>query len=161
MLGWNQFTRNGTRIIVALASAAVFVGANGSIEPRKIRADSQNDSQGQRCFPELLVIQGRIMQVNGALVTVKTPDMYPSRSGVHPQFVLAGIVFTIDMSHARVLLHDGRRPDAVPLATGDHVLMVLSGPDLALPPPNRLNREKPYSACIVERIVASDKVIGH
>ena len=55
--------------------------------------------------------------------TVKTPDGYPGGPGMHAQFVTAGPAFTVDISHARVLLPDGRQTDKRPLAVGDRVLM--------------------------------------
>jgi len=63
---------------------------------------------------------------------------------------------------ARALLSDGRRPDPLPLAVGDRVLMVLSAPDCGSNAPNGpANINPTYSASIVERLVVGDKVTTH
>jgi hypothetical protein len=111
---------------------------------------------------ESLVIQGRITAMQGDLVTVKTPDGYPGGPGMHAQFVTAGPAFSVDISHARVLLPDGRQTDKRPLAVGDRVLMVLSGADSAAPVPGsstQINRT--YHASTIERIVQGDKIVTH
>ena len=109
-----------------------------------------------------LVIQGRITSMEGALLTVKTPDGYPRGPGGHPEFVLAGSTFKVDASRARVLLPDGRRADTEPLEVGDHVLIVLSSSDSSSPAPNfSVNIKRIYTASIVERLVVGDKVITH
>lgn len=106
-----------------------------------------------------LVIQGRITEIQGSLVTVKTPDGYPGGPGAHAQFVTAGPTFRVDVSRARLLLPDGRQADKVPLAAGDHVLVVLTGPDSGSPLPGSPSRT--YVASIVERVIKGDKIITH
>jgi hypothetical protein len=110
---------------------------------------------------EPLVIQGRITEIQGVLLTVKTPDGYPGGPGVHAQFVVSRPALRIDFSHARVLLPDGMMPDKLPLVTGDHVLVVLDGSDGAPSASTPLNVNETYIASIVERIVQGDKVITH
>jgi hypothetical protein len=122
---------------------------------REFRADSQ--TQVHRSEP--LVIQGRITGIQGALVTVKTPDGFPGGPGGHAQFVTAGPIFRVDVSRARVLLPDGKQIDKLPLAVGDRVLMVLTGPDLGSAEPGSVSLT--YSASIVERVVQGDKIITH
>ena len=112
--------------------------------------------QGQeiRAASEPIVIQGRITAIQDELVTVKTPDGYPGGGpGVHAQFVTAGPAFKVDISRARVLLPDGKQPDKLPLAIGDRVLIVLSGPTSGV--------DQSYSASIIERLVQGDKVATH
>jgi hypothetical protein len=136
------------RKIRALLTAAIFFAAIG-VRARESPA-------------EPLVIQGGITAILGALVTVKTPNGYPGGSGPHALFVSAGPAFKVDVSHARVLLANGTQADKVPLAVGDRVVMVLSEPNSGPPAtitPRELNLT--YSALIVERIVAGDKLITH
>lgn len=93
-------------------------------------------------------------------MTLKTPDGYPGGGpGVHAQFVTAGPTFRVDVSRAHVLLPDGEQPDELPLAVGDRVLMVLSGPDSGSPAPG--SPRKTYFASIIERVVQSDTIITH
>jgi hypothetical protein len=126
---------------------------------RKVQADSQNHVDRQPAPSEPLVIQGRITGIQGTIVTVKLPDGYPGGGGGHAQFVTAGPIFSVDISHARVLLPDGKQTDKLPLAIGDRVLMVLRGRDAGLA---ELGSVSPtYSASIVERVVQGDKIITH
>jgi len=93
---------------------------------------------------------------------VKTPDGYPGGPGIHAQFVIGGPTFKVDVSRARVLLPDGMMVDTRPLAVGDRVLMVLSGPGSASPAPSgpgSINRT--YFASTIERIADTDKVTTH
>jgi hypothetical protein len=129
-------------MIYGLSAAAMLFAALGSI-----RAG------------ELFVIQGRVTGIQDVLVTVKTPAGYPGRAGVHAQFVTAGRIFTVDMSHARILLPDGKQVDKVPLAVGDRILMVLNGADTGPSSPGNINRT--YAASIIERIVQSDSIVSH
>jgi len=117
----------------------------------EVPAESQNQLDRQPTPVESLVIQGRITGIHGTIVTVKLPDGYPGGRGGHAQFVTAGSVFSVDVSHARVLLPDGKQTDKLPLAIGDRVLMVLTGPDAG----------SKYSASIVERVEPGDKIITH
>ena len=130
-----------------------------SVTGREVRADSQNHADRQPVFSERLVIQGRITGIQGTLVTVKVPDGYPGGGGGHAQFVNSGPIFRVDVSRARVLLPDGKQTDELPLAVGDRVLMVLTGPDSGSAEPGRVSPT--YSASIVERVVQSDKIITH
>lgn len=119
-------------------------------------------ANGQPGSSESLVIQGGITDIQGDLVTVKTPNGYPGRTGGHAQFVTAGPTFKVDVSRARVLLPDGKQADKVPLAVGDRVLMVLSGPTSGSPAPvNPGNISQTYFASVIERIVQSDKMTTH
>lgn len=129
-----------------------------SVMGRAVRADSQNQVDRQPASPEPLVIQGRITGIQGAVVTVKTPDGYPGGPGGHAQFVIAGPTFRVDVSRARVLLPDGKETDKLPLAVGDRVLMVLTVP-VRSPEPSIVSRT--YSASIVERVVQGDKITTH
>jgi len=145
------------RICAALA-AGMFLIVFGSVRGREVRADSQTPAHEQPVSAEPLVIQGRITIIQGALVTVKTPDAFPGGPGVHAQFVVAGPAFRVDVSRARVLLPDGKQADTRPLAVGEEVLMVLSRPHAPATPGN-LNQT--YSASTVERIAHGDRIITH
>lgn len=123
------------------------------------RAASQNQVAQPPAALEPLVIQGRITAIQGSLVTVKLPEGYPGGKGVHAQFVTAGPIFRVDVSRARVLLPDGKQGDKLPLAIGDHVLMVLTRPNAGSAEPGRVSPA--YSASVVERVVQGDKVITH
>ncbi len=136
--------------------------ALGSVKGREVRADSQSQVHGQPVSSEPLVIQGRITGIQGALVTVKTPDGYPGGPGGHAQFVVAGPTVKVDVSRARVLLPDGKRVDKSPLAVGDRVLMVLNRPDSGSPAPGGpRGANQTYFASTIERIVQSDTIITH
>ena len=124
--------------------------------------DTKSGVHRQSASSEPLVIQGRITGIQGAFVTVKTPDGYPGGPGVHAQFVIAGPAFKVDVSHARVLLPDGKHPDPRPLAVGDRVLMVLVGPGSESPAPNGPgNVIHTHVASMIERIAESDKITTH
>jgi hypothetical protein len=136
--------------------------ALGSTESRGIQADSQPRTDRQPAPSERLVIQGRITGIQGDLVTVKTPDGYPGGPGGHAQFVTAGPTYRVDVSRARVLLPDGKQADERPLAVGDRVLMVLSGPESESPVPgSRLNVSPICFASIIERVVQGDRIVTH
>jgi hypothetical protein len=124
-----------------------------------ILSESQSQLDRQPAPVELLVIQGRVTGIHGTIVTVKLPDGYPGGRGGHAQFVTAGSVFSVDVSHARVLLPDGKQADKLPLAIGDRVLMVLTGPDAGSAEPGSVRPK--YSASIVERVEPGDKIITH
>jgi len=130
-----------------------------SVTGREVRADSQNQVDRQPASSEPLVIQGRITGIQGTLVTVKLPDGYPGVGGGHAQFVTAGPIFWVDVSRARILLPNGKQADKLPLAVGDHVLMVLTGTDSGSAEPGSVSPT--YSASIVERVVQGDKIITH
>lgn len=129
-------------MIYELSAAAMLLTALGSV-----RAS------------EPLVIQGRVTEIKDALVTLQTPAGYPGRTGGHAMFVTAGRTFKLDISHARVLLPDGRQVDKVPLAVGDRIVVVLNGPDTEPPGPGDPNQT--YPASIVERIVQGDRITTH
>lgn len=130
-----------------------------SVTRGEVRAKSQNQVDRQPASSEPLVIQGRITGIQGTLVTVKVPDGYPGGGGGHAQFVTAGPIFRVDVSRARVLLPDGKQTDKLPLAIGDRVLMVLTGPDSGSAEPGSVSPT--YFASIVERVVQGDKIITH
>ena len=129
-----------------------------SVMGHEVRANSQNQVHRQPAPSELLVIQGRITGIQGTLLTVKVPNGYPGESGGHAQFVTAGPIFRVDVSHARVLLPDGKQPDKLPFVIGDHVLMVLTGANSGSEPGSV---SPTYSASIVERVVQGDKIVTH
>lgn len=108
------------------------------------------------------VIQGRITEVSGAHITIKTPDGYPGGPGIHAHFVTSGPTLVVDIVQGRVLLPDGEQADAQPLEPGDRVVMLLREPEPesgATPAPGT---GKPlYHALIVERIAMSDRIVTH
>jgi hypothetical protein len=143
-------------------ATSMFLVALGSSNCAGAPAGSQTEGYRQPAASEPLVIQGRITTLQGAVVTVKTPDAYPGGPGIHAQVVVAGPTFKVDISRARLLLPDGRQADTLPLAVGNRVLMVLSGPASGSPAPNGPgNVSQTYSASTIERIVDSDKIITH
>lgn len=144
-------SRKGSEVVLAtMLLTALFSTACARARASQLRAEQQ---------PTSSVIQGRITEIQGSLVMVKTPDGYPGGPGVHAQFVTAGPTFRIDVSGARLLLPDGRRADKVPLAVGDHVVAVLTGPNSGSPLPGSASQT--YSASIVERVVKGDKIVTH
>jgi hypothetical protein len=163
MVGSNAILRSCSRKIYGPLAASMLLMVIGSVKAREVRADSQTQMDRQPVASEPLVIQGRITAIQGALVTLKAPDGYPGGPGVHAQVVTAGPTFKVDVSHARVLLPDGKQADRQPLAVGDRVLMVVRGPDSESPAPlGRLaNVDRTYFASTIERIVYSDKITTH
>jgi hypothetical protein len=161
-VGPSSIVPMNSRQIWALLAATVFLMVLGSTETRGARVDSQPQVEPQRAPSEQLVVQGRITRIDGHFATLKTPDGYPGGPGGHAQFVTAGPTFKVDVSHARVLLPDGKRVDKLPLAVGDRVIMVLSGKDVGPPgvasPPNAPST---YFASVIERVVQSDRIITH
>ncbi|MGA8027754.1 MAG: hypothetical protein WB992_11460 [Bryobacteraceae bacterium] len=120
------------------------------------------EAQQQSASSEPLVIQGGITGIQGEVVTMKTPNAYPGGAGGHPQYVVAGPTFKVDISRARVLLADGKQVDTRPLAVGDRVLMVLSGAESQPPAPvSPRNVNQTYFASIIERIAQSEKIVTH
>jgi hypothetical protein len=158
MLGHNATIRSRGRNTCAWHLATALVIVVGSMKGPPVHAGSQ-DQRSETALSEPLVIQGRITAIEGALVTVKTPDAYPGVGGGHAQYVAAGPAFRVDVSRARVLLPDGRRADKAPLAVGDRVVVILTGPDLSPPGPGNVNQT--YSASIVEHLAQSDKIVTH
>ena len=154
--------RRGTRMICAPLAASMFLTVLCTAKARNVLAVSQTQSHRRPPCSDALVIQGRITTIQGALVTVKTPDGYPGGSGVHAHFVIAGPSFKVEVSRARVLLADGKQADKRPLAVGDRVLIVLHEPGSGSPAPRRPgNISQTYFASIIERIADSDKIITH
>jgi len=158
----NKIIRGRSRKIYALLAAAILLTAIGPVKARELQADSQPQAKRPPASSEPLVIQGRVTGIQGALVTVKTPDGYPGGPGIHAQFVTLGPTFRVDVSRARILLPDGKQPDKTPLAAGDRVLMILSRPD-SEPPASGSSRnvDQTYFASIVERIAKGDTVVTH
>jgi hypothetical protein len=159
MVGSIEMFRRCSRKIYGPLAASMLLMVMGSV-----RANSQTQMNRQPVASEPLVIQGRITAIQGALVTLKAPDGYPGGPGVHAQVVTAGPTFKVDVSHARVLLPDGKQADRQPLAVGDRVLMVLRGPeDSESPAPlgKLANVNRTYFASTIERIVYSDKIVTH
>jgi hypothetical protein len=141
-------------LLVAIVSSGI---------PRSAHAQTvaaQAEAQPKTASSTPFVIQGRITALEGTLLTLKTPDDYPGGRGAHAQFVIAGSSFRVDISRARVLLPDGRRADKLPLAVGDRVLMVLSGPDSESPAPGSPGSVVHF-ASIVERLAPGDKISTH
>ena len=164
MVGPNAIRRRRNLKIYAPLTAGVLLMVIGGVKGREVRADSQTQVSRQHVSSDPLVIQGRITAIQGALVTVKLPDGYPGGPGIHAQVVTAGPTFKVDVSHARVLLPDGKQADTQPLAVGDRVLMVLRGPeDSESPAPlgKLANVNRTYFASTIERIVYSDKIVTH
>lgn len=161
-MGPNAIIRRRSRKIYAPLAASLLLTVLGSVKGREVPANSQTQVYRQPVSSDPLVIQGRITTIQGALVTVKTPDGYPGGPGIHAQFVTAGPTFKADVSRARVLLPDGKQADTLPLAVGDRVLMVLSRPDSGSPAPaSPANVNQTYFASTIERIVLSDKIVTH
>lgn len=161
-MGPSSIVPMSSRQIWALLATTVFLMALGSTETRGARVDSQTQVEPQSAPSEQLVIQGRITSIDGHFATLKTPDGYPGGAGGHAQFVTAGPTFRVDISHARVLLPDGKRADKLPLAVGDRVIMVVSQADGGSPcfgsPPNAPST---YFASVIERVVQNDRIITH
>jgi hypothetical protein len=145
----------------ALVATSMLLTVLGSVQGQEVPA-SEPRVHRQPVSSDPIVIQGRITAMQGALVTVKTPNGYPGGPGIHAQFVIAGPTFKVDVSRARVLLPDGKQPDKLPLAVGDHVLMVLGEPGSEQPEPSSPgNINRTYFASIVERIAANDRIVTH
>jgi hypothetical protein len=163
MVGPKAILHRRSRKIYGPLAASILLMVIGSVKGRDVRADSQTQVSRQPVSSDPLVIQGRITAIQGALVTVKVPDGYPGGPGIHAQVVIAGPTFKVDVSRARVLLPDGKQADTQPLAVGDRVLMVLTGPDSESPAPSSRpgNVDRTYSASTIERIVYSDKITTH
>jgi hypothetical protein len=159
VVGPNAIIRKRSRTIYLLLAATVLLTALASVKGQGVQADSQTQAHRQCSSSEAIVIQGRVTKIVDALVSVKTPDGYPGEGGGHPLFVVAGPTFSVDITGARLLLPDGKRVDRRSLVVGDRVLMVLSGSDSGSPQSSSLTQT--YFACIVERIVQSDKVTTH
>jgi hypothetical protein len=141
-------------LVATVLLTALFSTACGGARASQLRGERHPTSS----VP--VVIQGRITEIQGSLVTVKTPDGYPGGGpGGHAQFVTAGPIFRVDVSSASLLLPDGRQADKVPLAVGDHVLAVLTGPDSGSPLPGSASHT--YFASIVERVIKGDKIVTH
>lgn len=167
MTGPNAILRSRSPKIYAPLAAGVLLMLIGTliggVQGRAVPADSQTQVSRQPVSSDPLIIQGRITAIQGALVTVKVPDGYPGGPGIHAQVVTAGPTFKVDVSHARVLLPDGKQADMQPLAVGDRVLMVLRGPDSEgpAPPGKSPNLDRTYFASTIERIVYNDKIVTH
>ena len=162
-MGSNAMIRGRRRKIYALLAATVLLTEVGSMQAGEARGDdTKSGVHRQSASAEPLVIQGRITGIQGVYMTVKTPDGYPGGPGVHAQFVIAGPAFKVDVSHARVLLPDGKQADPRPLAVGDRVLMVLVGSGSESPAPNGPgNVIHAQVASMIERIADSDKMTTH
>ena len=151
--------RRSLKISLLWGAIILLLTVLDSVTGREVRVGSQNQAERQPASSESLVIQGRITGIQGTLVTVKLPNGYPGGEGVHAQFVTAGSIFRVDVARARVLLPDGRQTDKLPLAVGDHVLMVLTKADSRSAEPGSITPT--YSASVVERVVQGDKFITH
>lgn len=153
---------HGARTGAALWAAAILLTSFVTAQDSGKQAGSETNREQQPAASEVTVIQGRITSIQGTRITLKTPDDYPGGSGGHAQFVKAGPTFRVDVSGARFLLPDGTRTDKKPLAIGDRVLVVLTGPVPLQPKPGSPpNVNSPYFASIVERIVQHDAIATH
>ncbi len=132
----------------------------GAVSDRGLRAEPGGEMQKQSDAFPFRVIQGRITEVNGDRVTVKTPDGFPGGPGIHAQFVTSGPRFEVDTSGSRFLLADGKQIDRQPLAAGDRVVMVLSEPE-AVAPAASGGEGQSYRAVIIERVVTGDRMVTH
>jgi hypothetical protein len=147
----------------ALLAATIVLTVLGSLMAPRIQAQTRQVPPSSVLF----VIQGRITAIQGDLVSVKTPDGYPGGPGPHAQFVVSGPTFKVDISHARILLPDGKQADNRPLAAGDRIVVVLSGVVLSAagpesPAPNSTRAgDQTNFASIVERVAESDKITTH
>ena len=158
MVGFNATIARRGRKIRLLLGGTMLLASLYSVMGYEAQASSQNLADRQPASSKSLVIQGHITGIQGTLVTVKVPDAYPGEKGGHAQFVTAGPVFRVDVSHARVLLPDGKQTDKLPLVIGDRVLMVLTGGKSGSEPSGA---SPMYSASIVERVAQGDKVTTH
>lgn len=147
--------------IVLLLTVTLLVTSLGTTQDRGKHGNSEPNSNRKSGASEVIVVQGRVAAIEGALITVKMPDDYPGGPGGHAQFVTAGPTYRVDISRARFLLPDGKREDKKPLAVGDRVLLVLTGPVSIQPVPGNLNVGPPYLASVVERVVQSDTIATH
>jgi hypothetical protein len=150
--------RRSQKICPLLGGIMLLAGLYG-LMGHEVRASAQNLVDRQPACSQLLVIQGRITGIQGIIVTVKVPNGYPGKKGGHAQFVIAGPILRVDVSHARVLLPDGKQTDTLPLAIGDRVLMVLAGSDAGSAESESVRPT--YSALTVERVVSDDKITTH
>ena len=158
-MGFNPSVGSHSGKIHLFLAGTVLLAGLPCLTGHEVQAASQSQVDRQPAPSELLVIQGRITAIQGTVVTVKLPNGYPGEKGGHAQFVTAGPIFRVDVSHARVLLPDGKQADKLPLVIGDHVLMVLTGPGAGPPEPGQVGPM--YSASIVERVLQTDKIITH
>lgn len=147
--------------IAVLLTVTLLVTSLGTTQDRGKHGNSEPNRNRKSDAPEVTVVQGRVAAIEGALITVKMPDDYPGGPGGHAQFVTAGPTYRVDISRARFLLPDGKREDKKPLAVGDRVLLVLTGPVSIQPVPGNLNVGPPYLASVVERVVQSDTIATH
>jgi len=154
--------RGHNRRSYAPLAASILLTVLGTLNNHEVPAEPQSEVYGQPASSAPLVIQGRITAIKGTLVTVKAPDAYPGGPGIHAQFVIAGPIFKVDVSRARVLLPDGKQPDKLPLAVGDRVLMVLHEPGSGSPESSSTgNINRTYFASMIERIANTDKIVTH
>ena len=136
----NAIIGRRSRKTYLLLGVIVLLTAVYNVTGREVRAGTQKQVDRQPASSGPLVIQGRITGIQGTLVTVKVPDGYPGVKGGHAQFVTAGPIFRVDVSHARVLLPDGKQTDKMPLAIGDRVFMVLTVLDSSPAEPSSVRR---------------------
>jgi hypothetical protein len=139
----------------ALILLAAFCAANAQKHGSVARHD--------HCSLVPLVIQGRITAVDGDTLTMKPPDSYPGgEGGVHAHFVVAALPIRVDISHARILLADGKQEDTRAFTVGAQVVVVLtSSPSGPPSPENGANPNQLSTACVIERIESGDKIVTH
>ena len=163
-MGSHARIRNTRRRICTALATTLLLTIFLSVSGLGIQGTSQPQAKGETNPPGPLVIQGRITKIEGAVVTVKTPDLNPplQPGGGGPLFIVAGPRFRVDVSSARILMPDGKKIDTQPLAVNDRVLMVLSGADAASPEPRNLeNSNHIYSASIIEHLAHGDVLAMH
>lgn len=109
---------------------------------------------GGRAEAAPLLIQGRVTEVNGALVMVRTPNhgpgLNPPRGRVHSMAIMAGRIYKVDTAGAVFQGPEGLPSNGEKLAVGDRVVMILQGPL-----PKQPNEAIPYHAQVIEHTVDS------
>jgi hypothetical protein len=151
----NTTVRRGPNALIERAALAILLALLSAVVT--IPAKTQTVSEARPA--EFRLVQGRITEISGSVVTLKMPDGYPGATGPHPQFVTAGPTLKVDVSHARFLLPDGEQPDKVPLSVGDRVVMIVSAHGSQAT--TERHATTTYSASIIERVAQSDKMVTH
>jgi hypothetical protein len=109
------------------------------------------DAQG------LSVIQGQVKNIQGNIVTVKTPDLPPycPPNRVCPAIIVVGPTFTVDISRAIFQSASGRRQSSKPkLKLGDFVVVAgRLGPSLPVVLPSPGIPPQSLTAVVVSKAV--------
>ncbi len=78
--------------------------------------------------PLPMLIQGRVVAIDGDRVTVKTPDHGPGLNhgpGIHSMLIALGKTYTVDVSTATFETWDGTRTPKFKPVVGDSVIVML------------------------------------